>query len=175
MRMDSRRLLAGVGAFVGFLTPLGLRAEATRLTNPTAFYAEIGGRGLGYGAGFDRMVSNELGVGASFGTSPTHDANDNSTSINANVVPVYLNYYLDEDQSTIFLTGGMTLVLSDNVKGLKAVYSGVEFPSSRQVLPTLGWGYENRTDGGFLFRLSGFGIWGQKFIPWVGFTFGVSF
>jgi hypothetical protein len=156
-----------------FLAPQLVRAEATRLTYPSAGYVELGGRGLGYGAGFDRVIADDFAVGVGIGMTPTEDLAGNSANKSALMFPAYLNYYLVEDGSTIFLTGGMTFVASD-VKGLQANYSGVIFPSSRQVLPTLGWGFESRGDQGFLFRVSGYGIWGQKIQPWVGFSFGYS-
>lgn len=170
--MDSRLGSWGILLFC-LLAPLGAGAETTRLTYPTAFYLELGGRGLGYGAGFDRMVSNELSAGVSIGMSPTHDAADNSTGKTATVIPAYVNYYLDDDGDTVFITGGITFVAND-VKGLKAVYSGVEFPT-RSVLPTIGMAYESRTDSGFLFRLTGLAVWGQQLKPWVGFNFGYCF
>ena len=150
-------------------------AEATRLTNPMSLYLEMGGRALGYGAGFDRVLSEDLSVGASFGMTPTVNQNGDSVDKSALVIPAYFNYYLESEQATMFLTAGMTLVTSD-VKGLDAKYSGIEFPSSRSVLPTIGWGYENRGDlGAFLFRLSAYAIWAQKIVPWVGFNFGFAF
>lgn len=172
MRMES---LTGIvlGACALLFTSQLARAEATRMTNPLALYLEMGGRGLGYGGGFDRVISEDLSAGVGFGMTPTEDANGDSANKKATVIPAYLNYYLNEDQGTLFLTVGMTFVATD-VKGLQATYSGITFPQ-RSVLPTLGWGYENRGDSGFVFRLSGYGIWAQKIQPWVGFTFGYSF
>jgi len=171
MRKDS--LLALVcAAFSLWAAPA--RAEATRLTNPTTLYLEMGGRALGYGAGFDRVMSDNLSVGLSFGMTPTQDLNDNNANKSALVIPAYLNYYLEDDASTMFFTAGASLVASD-VKGLEAKYSGIQFPDSI-VLPTIGWGYESRGDmGAFMFRISAYAIVAHRVMPWAGFNFGYAF
>ncbi|HUP56960.1 MAG TPA: hypothetical protein VM598_05860 [Bdellovibrionota bacterium] len=167
-------LLKGTFVLVlGLLTSSLAMAEETRATYPQAFYAEMGGRSLGYGFGFDRVLDADLAAGVGVGWTPTQDSNDNDAGKTAMMIPAYVNYYLSEESGTIFLTAGMTLVTGD-VEGLHAKYSGLEFPS-RSVLPTIGWGYESRGDSGFLFRLSAYGVWGQKILPWVGFTFGWAF
>jgi hypothetical protein len=160
---------------LSFFAGGGVWAEATRVTNPSALYVEMGGRTLGYGVGFDRVISDDLAVGFGVGGSPLiyTDVEGTSAGVNATLIPAYINYYLNEDAGSLFLTVGATFV-SGSVTDLKARFSGTEFPST-PVLPTFGWCYENRGDQGFLFRVSGYGIYGKKLLPWVGFSFGYAF
>ena len=151
------------------------RAEHTRVTNPNAVSLELLGRGLLYGISFDRVVSDDLVAGASFGRVSLNDLAGNDVNSSTTLIPVYMNYYFMREAGSAFITAGADLVLnSDEVKGRKAAYSGVEF-SSTPLLPTFGVGYENRSDAGFLFRVAAYGIIGNKLAPWLGFSMGFSF
>jgi len=64
-------------------------------------------------------------------------------------------------------------VLTDSVSGAKTSIGGLTLSSS--VVPGVGVGYENRSDAGYLFRVTGYALIGEKVIPWGGFSFGYSF
>ena len=88
------------------------------------------------------------------------------------MIPVYVNYYFQKDQGSLFATAGATLVAGENVGSATASTGSVEL---NPVMPTAGLGYENRGDSGFLFRLTGYALFGEEISPWVGFTFGYAF
>jgi hypothetical protein len=142
------------------------RAEHTRITNPSALNLEVLGRGLLYSVSFDRVMNDELAAGIGIG----------STSLvgsgTATMIPVYVNYYFQKDQGSLYATGGATLVAGDDISDSKSSFGSVEL---NNVVPTFGVGYENRGDSGFLFRVTGYGIVAEKLTPWVGFTFGYAF
>src|SRR4051812_23708407 len=113
MRVDRVRIWAiltiGLGLGAGVF-PHVVQAEATRMTNPTAIYSEFGGRALGYGIGFDRVVSNDISAGVGVGSTPLVFGDGSSAGETATLFPAYINYYLNDDQGSLFLTAGMTFV-----------------------------------------------------------------
>ncbi|MBC7386087.1 MAG: hypothetical protein H7301_08010, partial [Cryobacterium sp.] len=93
----------------------------------------------------------------------------------ATMIPVYMNYYFAKEQGSLFLTAGATLITNhSSVKNTETSTGSLEIPSSN-VMPTVGLGYENRGDNGFLFRVTAYGIAARKFTPWMGFAFGYGF
>ncbi len=144
-------------------------AEHTRVTNPSAIGLEILGRGPAYSIFFDRVLSDDLVAGLGYGT-----ASMDNVSATAQMIPAYFNYYLARDQASLYLTGGVTVVAnSGDVKGDKTSIAGLEIKDG--VIPTVGLGYENRSDAGYLFRLAGYALIGGSVKPWVGLSFGYSF
>ena len=151
------------------------RAEHTRVTNPSAVSLELFGRGMTYSLGYDRVLSDDLAAGLSFGTAGTQDTAGTDAGVRATLLSAYANYYFTRDQGSVYVTGGATLVAnSSEVKGKQSTPGAIEFPNSA-ILPTFGLGYENRSDSGFLFRLTAYAIFAQKAAPWIGFTFGYAF
>jgi hypothetical protein len=152
------------------------RAEHTRVTYPNAISLEVFGRGLLYGLSYDRVLSDDLVVGLSYGHTPLDDLNGNDANVGTSLIPVYLNYYFSRSAGSLFMTAGVTVVTStDEAKDHKTGYGGVEFGSSRPVLPTFGVGFEERSDANFLFRVTGYGIVGRKLAPWFGISLGYAF
>lgn len=150
-------------------------AEHTRVTNPNNIGFEILGRGLLYSVQFDRVLNDDMAAGLGFGHVATKTAAGADSGVNANMIPAYFNYYFAREQGSIFATAGATLVLnSGDVKTLSASTGGLEFGSSA-VLPTLGVGYENRGDSGFLFRFAAYALIASNVAPWAGFSFGYAF
>lgn len=147
----------------------------TRMTYGSSVYVEALGRGLLWNVGFDQVINENLSAGAGFGTVGTKSPLAGIATDSAQIIPVYASYYFMKSAGSPFLTAGIDLVLNqDDVKGLKAKTSNLVFPDNT-VMPTFGVGYENRTDTGFLFRLTAYGIGGDSFKPWVGITFGLCF
>jgi hypothetical protein len=172
--MKAVKVLMVLVAFVGMNVPEA-RAEATRVTNPSAINLEVLGRGLLYSISFDRVLNDDLAAGIGFGTTTLNNLDGTSSGVSTALIPVYINYYFMRDAGSLFVTGGATIVgNSSGANGLKANFSGLQF-NSTPVLPTFGLGYENRGDSGFLFRVTGYGIIGQTLAPWVGFTLGYAF
>jgi len=149
-------------------------ASHTRPTYPNAITLEFLGRGLLYSVNYDRVISEDFVAGFGYGT-PATKTFTGADSRAASILPVYVNYYFLRDQGSLYLTGGIDMILnSDDVQGRKAKTSGIEFPSNT-VMPTLGLGYENRSDANFIFRGCLYGIFAEKFSPWVGFSIGYAF
>lgn len=151
------------------------RAEHTRVTNPNAVTLELFGKGMLWSVQYDRALSDDLVAGLGWGGVPVKFANDTDANIRATLIPAYMSYYFFRDQGSPMVTAGVTLVNNTSeVKTLKSNPGGLRFSSSA-ALPTIGVGYENRGDSGFLFRVNAYGILGDNFVPWFGFTFGYAF
>ncbi len=151
------------------------QAEATRLTNPNAVTAELFGRGIRFGLGYDRVLSDDLAAGFSIGSTNLQTLDGTSVDQKATLISPFVNYYFMRDQSSIFITGGAALVTNtDNVKGYKSGLGGLRF-TSNAIIPQAGLGYENRGDAGFLFRMAAYVMADDNVIPWVGFSFGYAF
>lgn len=160
---------------VGFVLSSNAWAEHTRVTNPNMLGIEVFGRGLLWGFVFDRVLNDDMSAGIGFGSTGTKTLADADTGKSATMIPVFVNYYFTRDQGSVFATAGATLVSnSSDVRGFKSSVGNVEFSSSA-VQATFGAGYENRSDNGFLFRVTGYGIAANKIAPWFGFTFGYAF
>jgi hypothetical protein len=175
MKNLSRRTFSGWVAVGVLCFAVEVRAEHTRVTNPTVLGFEVLGRCLMYSAVFDHVLNDDLAAGLGIGSTSTQTLSGIDANRNATALPVYLNYYFSRDQGSVFATVGATLVTnSGDVSGLKSAVGGLEYPSGA-VLGTGGLGYENRGDNGFLFRLTAYAIAGKSVIPWVGFGFGYAF
>jgi hypothetical protein len=156
---------------------LGLNAwaegEHTRATVSDALGVEVLGRGLLWGVTYDRAVNDDMAAGFGFGTVGTKNrASGVDTNTPAYILPVYFNYYFLQEQGAPFVTGGANVVLNNSeVKTYKAGLSTLEF-SSAPVIPTLGFGYENRSETGFMVRGTAYALIGDNVAPWFGFYFG---
>lgn len=152
-----------------------VQAEHTRVTYPNALSVELFGRGLMYTIQFDRVIQDDLVVGMGYGHVALRTVDDVDTGQNASIIPAYVNYYLMRDQGSLFVTAGMSIIgNSDQAKDRRSKFGDVEF-SSAPVLPHFGVGYEVRSDTGFLFRGTAYGMIAKKFAPWVGFALGYGF
>ncbi|MBC7690468.1 MAG: hypothetical protein H7222_01755 [Methylotenera sp.] len=172
--------LAAVSAtftFALFLAPSAAVAEHTRVTNPNYLGLEVLGRGLRYSVQFDRVFSDDFVAGFGIGSTSTETRGNNptDTGVTATIIPVYGNYYFVRDGNSLFATGGVNLITNaSRVKGYRSKTGGYEFGSD-SVAPTFGLGFESRTDSGALFRVTAYGLVGDKVTPWLGFSFGLSF
>ncbi len=164
-----------VASFLSAILPHPSFAEHTRVTNPNSIGIEVLGRGLLYSIQFDRVLNDDLAAGIAFGAIATKTASGTDSGKTASFIPVFMNYYFAREQGSIYATAGATLVTNaSDLNGLSANMSSLTF-SSNAILGTVGLGYENRSDNGFLFRICGYGIIGTTIVPWVGFNFGFAF
>lgn len=149
-------------------------AENTRATYPNAAVLEVGGRGIFYSLGFDRVLNDHLAAGIGLGFIPT-ELPDHSAGSTVTEIPVYVNFYFSEAAGSLFLTAGATLIPNySTVNGLSTSLGGLTY-SSNPLQVTGGLGYEYRSDTGFLFRITGYAIYAKSWIPWGGFSLGYSF
>ncbi|MCM0607064.1 MAG: hypothetical protein KA715_13325 [Xanthomonadaceae bacterium] len=138
------------------------QAQHTRRTNPNVFAVEGLGRGGLGSLQFDRVVSDDVSAGFGIGLLGSAGV---STFFS---VPFFMNYYLNRDARSFYVTGGATVSFGSG--GL--ISSIGNFGSA--VLPNFGLGYESRSDSGFLFRAAAYGMISTVFAPWFGFTFGYA-
>ncbi len=145
-----------------------LAGEQTRLSNPNAFGVELLGRGLVYSVFYDRVMSDVTAAG--FGIGSVSTSQGNSTF----VIPAYFNYYLAKNESSVFLTGGASIITNTaQVGGDTTTVGSLKFPSTF-VVPQAGVGFEDRSDAGFLFRVTGYAMLGSSVTFWAGFSFGYT-
>ena len=169
-----------LGAPVLILLSLGIHtpcfADNVRATNPNTASVEILGRAFLYSVNYDRAMGEDMAAGFGIGSSATktqithQDAHQSATFL-----PIYMNYYFEREAGSLFLTGGVVLITNhSDVESFETATGNYRFSSS-PVVPQAGLGYENRSDAGFLFRLTGYATVGQVISGWAGFTFGYSF
>ncbi|MBU6374399.1 MAG: hypothetical protein KGQ59_00225 [Bdellovibrionales bacterium] len=139
------------------------RAASTRPTYPTVIGVEGLGRASSASVFLDRMLDENFAAGVGFGGGPI------------SIVPVYANYYLGGEQGSLYVTGGVSLVM--NLSKVRQQESpGAGWKMTESVLPIFGAGYENRSDQGYLFRVTGYMAYAdKKFEPWAGVSLGYAF
>jgi hypothetical protein len=153
--------------------PSLLRADDdTRATYPSAISVEGLGRAVMYSVQFDQMATEDFGGGIGIGSAGTSSAIFGSPSTVA--IPIYINGYLMRSATSLFVTGGATLLTNTDVEGLKANVSNLTYPTS-SVLPNAGVGLEIRGDAGFLLRATGYVLFGSNTTPWFGLSVGWVF
>jgi len=152
------------------------RAEHTRVTHPNVLGVEMLGRAGLFSVQYDRVMNDDMAAGFGYGTVGLKDRTSGADiGQSVKLVPVYFNYYFKQDQGSLYGTGGATIILDSNdAAGRTSKTGSIDFGSGA-VLPVVGFGYENRGDSGFLFRVTGYATFADKVIPWVGFTFGHAF
>lgn len=148
----------------------------TRVTNPSTVSVEVAGRALLYSINFDRVLSENISAGLGLGTVGMTYAGGTSANVSATIMPFYGNYYFIKDAGSPFVTAGINLVMNSNsVQGLTSNAGNLQFSSS-PIQATFGAGYEYRSDNGYLFRITGYGLYaGKNFAPWLGVGLGYSF
>ncbi len=152
------------------------KAPHTRVTYPSAVSVEVLGRGVMYSVNFDQVLSDELVAGFGYGSVST-DLRGTSVDSGqtAQMIPAYMNYYFTRAAGSIYGTLGVNVVLNaKKVNGTDSATGGVEF-GRESIMPTIGMGYENRGDTGFLFRVAAYGLVSKNVAPWLGFSFGYAF
>lgn len=152
------------------------RQAHTRVTYPSVIGIELLGRAQFYSVFFDQAVSDNVSFGFGYGSVKTENASTGqSTGKRAHQIPLYVNYYLSRTASTVFGTAGLNFIPNaSSVKDTEATQSEVRF-SKQALLPTLGIGYENRSDNQFLVRVAAYALVGSTVKPWVGISVGYAF
>jgi hypothetical protein len=117
-----------------------------------AMSLELLGRGLLYSFNYDKMVTNDLALGA--GVSH-YGFSSGTSSLSAWIIPVYANYYFTGGKNRWFATGGADVILSSGSAGDDAKVSG------SGIAGVLGAGFEHRGDNGFLFRVAPYALVGK--------------
>lgn len=130
-----------------------------------AMSLELLGRGLLYSFDYDRMVTDNLAVGAG---ASHYSISSGDASAGAWIIPVYANYYLTGGNSRWFATGGANLIFASGNVGDDAKVSG------SGVAGVLGAGYEYRADNGFLFRAAPYVFVGKTSGAWLGVSLGYT-
>jgi len=171
-----KTLVATVALSIAVLNSVhALAEEHTRVTNPTNLGFEALGRGMVGSVQLDRMFTDDIAGGLGFGMLGLNTVGGASTGNSGYTLPVFLNYYFSRKATSIFATGGGTLVWANgSVTGLQSSLGGVEFTSTPVVF-NLGVGVEVRTDAGWLLRATAYGLYSRTISPWAGITFGYSF
>ena len=151
------------------------RADEARSLNPNAISIEIFGKDLLYTVQYDRAMTEDFFAGIGVSTVGINNLDGSDANSTAVLVPVYAGYYFMREQGSPYVEVGASIVANNSTATNHETSIGnVQFSSS-QVLPHFGAGWETRTDQGFLFRVTGYGIVGQTIRPWFGATFGYAF
>jgi hypothetical protein len=175
MRVPEKKLPVSVFLAAMMMIPVMARAEHTRVTNPSALSVEALGKGLAFSFQFDQVLSDDFSAGFGYGSVGLNTAAGTDTGLKTSLIPIYMHYYFTRDSGSFFGEAGATIVTgSQTANGLTAGTGSLNFGSGG-VMPTIGLGYEQRMDTGFLFRGAAYGLLGRDYTPWVGFTFGYSF
>lgn len=142
--------------------------EITRVSNPNAFSVEAFGRGMLANVLYDRTLTRDIGLGVGFGMVGTDG------TYFAALVPVFVNVYFARAQGSVFATAGATFVPNSSLVGGAMTVVGnlrlAQFP----MIANVGVGYENRSDSGFLIRITAYAQYSASFAPWFGLTLGYS-
>jgi hypothetical protein len=151
------------------------KADEARSLNPNAISLEIFGKGLLYTVQYDRAMTEDFFAGIGVGTVGIDNLDGSDANATAVLVPVYAGYYFMREQGSPYVEIGASIVANNSTATNHQTSIGnVQF-SSNQVLPHFGAGWETRTDQGFLFRVTGYGIVGKTLRPWFGATLGYAF
>ncbi len=157
---------------------------------------ELLGRGIFYGIGYERMVSQEIGVGASLSyTKFNFNPFFIDTEVQVITVPLYMNYYTNPGRHNFVLTGGLTAWhiqatsrVSDSLSAAlddqndpngttnPYAFDEIEFTASGTfAVPQAGMGYEFRGSSGFITRANMYAFYIGRILPFFGLSVGVAF
>lgn len=150
-------------------------ASPSRTIHPNDLSFELGGRALLYSANYTRTINDDLSFGFGYGGVATNNPDGTPSSTPVAIIPVYLNFYLAQTESSPFFTiGGDLVTNSGAVNGQSTAVGGLRFSAS-PILLTFGLGYEYRSVNGLLVRLAAYGIYSSSLFPWGGLSFGFAF
>lgn len=177
--MESVKYLILLACFIS-LNAFAEEPMIEEFDRPNAISAELLGRGYSYSIAYDRLVSNQLGLGLGFSYYVSSGLGITHTDY---VFPIYANYYLSTDSQRFFLTGGISLLYESRSSTLS--FSSTTLSSSDTTsFFNFGGGYESRSESGFLFRATAYLLFGsgvkyffsgKSLMPWIGLSFGKVF
>lgn len=168
------------------------RAIYRRAHTKNGLSLELLGRGATYSINYDRLLGRSvaLGLGFSYMNLQSRAGDFGNMEITIMMVPLYANFYMNDSMTHRLLgTAGVTVANASVVAGSdlankanKASETPLPFEldttasaSITVPLPIAGIGYEYRSQGGFLARLSGYGVFYGTFQPWAGVGLGSHF
>ncbi|MDR3606421.1 MAG: hypothetical protein P4M08_03460 [Oligoflexia bacterium] len=151
------------------------RADEARSLNPNALSVEVLGRGFLYTVQYDRAMTEDVFAGIGIGTVGIDNLDGSDANSTAVLIPVYVGYYFMREHGTPFVTAGASVVANNSTAtNHQTALGSMKFPTG-QIVGSAGAGWEERTDTGFLFRVTGYAMIGGNVKPWVGATFGYAF
>ncbi len=168
-------VFCGLLFFASAVTTPRAHAENTRVTYPNALSIEALGKGLLYALQYDRVISEQMGIGLGLGHVKTRLVPGANADVATSLLSAHFRFYFSQEAGSLYLVGGPTLVANgDAVKNRFAAVSALEF-SDTPLLALAGVGYEYRSDAQFLMRITGYAIAGKNIIPLAGITLGYAF
>lgn len=150
---------------------LSLLLQSTALAQsrselPNDFGIELLGKSLLYNFSYQRMISNPVGLEIGLSALGGGSSEDNVTII---LIPLGAKLYPVSKNGSPFLTGGVVLVTA-------SVESGPFSNSASNTYGYAGLGFEYRSNSGFLFRGTAYGLFsGGSFFIWPGLFVGYAF
>lgn len=147
---------------------------ASQLDHPNTISFELLGRAALYSINYDRMVNENVAIGAgiSYWTLSV-TTYSSSASRKFFVMPLYGNYYFSPAPNRGFLTAGLDVVFASAQTAGSS--SNIRIAGSG-AFATFGGGYEYRNpEGGFLFRAAPYFLVGSDVDLWFGLTFGGTY
>jgi hypothetical protein len=129
-----------------------------------AMSLELLGRGFLYSFNYDRMLTDNVAVGAGISH---YSIGSGDVSAGAWIIPLYGNYYLGSGNGRFFATGGANVILA-------SAGAGDDRVSGSGLAGVLGGGWEYRADNGFLFRASPYVFVGKASGAWLGISVGYA-
>jgi hypothetical protein len=154
------------------ILPAGRSCLAQRLYAPNSIYMELAGNGLIYSINYDRMFTENMGGRIGVMYFPLVPSLFSSVE-DLFIMPATLNFLIGSNSHKLEMGAGIIY----GAARLSTVFSSEsESGSGLAQTITIGYRYQQRS-GGFLFRIGFTPIFrfGEEFIPWGGFSVGVSF
>jgi hypothetical protein len=134
---------------------------------PNDIGIELLGKSLIYSFYYQRTLNRNLGLEAGLGALGGSSGDDNATLL---FFPVGAKFYVIPKNGTFFISGGAVFLNASTGKG------PFSDDSSSSSYGYLGPGFEFRSETGFLFRGTAYGlIAGGGFFIWPGLTVGYGF
>ena len=131
-----------------------------------AFSLELLGRGGLYSFNYDHLVLPNLALGAG---AATYSLSAGAANANVWLVPLYANYYFNENSHhRFFASGGADLIVVSGKVSSDARFTGSGLAG------VVGGGYEYRGENGFLFRATPYAFLGKASGFWLGFSLGYA-
>jgi hypothetical protein len=145
-----------------------IRAQSlVREKLPNDIGIELLGKSLIYSFYYQRTLNRNLGLEAGLGALGGSSGDDNATLL---FFPVGAKFYVIPKNGTFFISGGAVFLNASTGKG------PFSEDSSSNSYGYLGPGFEFRSESGFLFRGTAYGlIAGGGFFIWPGLTVGYGF
>jgi hypothetical protein len=145
----------------------GRTEELVREKMPNDIGIELLGKSVIYSFYYQRTLNRNLGLEAGLGALGGGSGSDNATIL---FFPIGAKFYVIPKNGTFFICGGAVFLNASTGKG------PFSDDSSSNSYGYVGPGFEFRSESGFLFRGTSYGlIGGGGFFIWPGLTVGYGF